>query len=78
MISQADLENWFTYRAPKPGQAERYLAIRNAAKVFAQAVVANTAPSADQSAAVRKIREAVMTANQGIACETEEQYNSRL
>jgi len=69
MISTADLENWFTYHAPREGQPERYLAIREAGKAFAAVVVANTPSSADQTVAVRKIREAVMVANQAIACE---------
>ena len=42
----------------------------DAAKVFASVLLANTPPSADQTAAIRKVREAVMTANQGIACDT--------
>lgn len=69
MASQADLDNWFTYHVPQPGQNERYVAIRAAAKAFAEVVNQNTKPSADQTAALRKIREAVMTANQSIACE---------
>ena len=69
MISTADLENWFTYHAPREGQPERYLAIREAGKAFAEVIVANTPSCADQTVAVRKIREAVMVANQAIACE---------
>lgn len=68
-ITQADLDNWFTYHAPTGDQPERYVKVRNAAKAFAEVVVANTQPSADQTVAVRKIREAVMVANQSIACE---------
>jgi hypothetical protein len=67
-ITQANLENWFTYHSPPPEQLPKYAAIREAAKTFAEVVVANTPPSADQTAAVRKIREATMTANQSIAC----------
>lgn len=70
-IKQADLDNWFVYHAPRPGQQKRYVEIRDAAKRFAEVIVANTAGSADQSAAVRFVRQAVMTANQGIACEDE-------
>jgi hypothetical protein len=67
-ITNANLENWFTYHAPTAEQLPKYVAIRDAAKAFAEVVVANTPPSADQTAAVRKIREATMTANQSIAC----------
>jgi len=67
-ISEVELENWFTYHAPTDGQPAKYLAIREAAKVFAATVVANTPSGPDQTVAVRKIREAVMVANQSIAC----------
>ena len=68
-ITQADLDNWFTYHAPHGDQPQRYVKIRDAAKMFAEVLVENTLPSADQTVAVRKIREAVMVANQSIACE---------
>lgn len=67
-ITHAQLDNWFTYHPPTEGQPEQYVMIREAGKLFAQIIVANTPPSADQTAAVRKIREAVMTANAAIAC----------
>lgn len=69
MITNKDLENWFTYHQPTGNQPSRYKAIREAALHFARTIVDNTAPSADQTAAVRKVREAAMTANQAIACE---------
>lgn len=49
-------------------QAEIYEAIREAGKVFAATIVKYTPPSADQTTAIRKIREAVFTANAAIAC----------
>ena len=63
-----DLNNLFTYHAPKGDQTERYQKIREAGKHLAQVIVDNTPASADQTAAIRKIREAVMTANAAIAC----------
>jgi hypothetical protein len=68
-IQQSDLENWFTYHSPTPEQQTHYVAIREAAKAFAAVLVEHSPPSADQTAAVRFIRQAVMTANQAIACE---------
>lgn len=68
MITKDNIENWFTYHSPTPEQLPKYQAIREAAKNFAQVIVDNTPSSADQTAAVRKIREAAMTANQSIAC----------
>lgn len=67
-ISQADLDNWFSYHPPEPHQREKYEAIRDQAKALAEVIVGLTPPSADQTAAVRKLREAVMTANAAIAC----------
>lgn len=69
MITENDLANWFTYHPPVGDQIQRYAMLRDAARDFAQVVIALTTPSADQTAAVRKIREAVMTANAAIACE---------
>lgn len=68
MISDADLENWFQYHAPEGDQGERYIKIRAAGMVFAQAIRDHTPPSPDQTVAIRKVREAVMTANAAIAC----------
>jgi hypothetical protein len=62
-----DLNNIFKYHAPTPDQLPKYETLRNAAKAFAQAIVDNTPVGADQTAAIRKVREAVMTANACIA-----------
>ena len=66
-MTKAEIDNIFSYHAPKAGQPERYLRIREAAKVLAQEIVACTPACADQTAAIRKVREAVMTANAAIA-----------
>jgi hypothetical protein len=78
MITQEQLKNWFSYHSPvqtaeREGLtlqevSDRYERIRAAGLVFAEVIVANTPPSADQTAAVRKIREATFTANASIAC----------
>jgi hypothetical protein len=67
-MTQADLDNWFVYHAATPEQIPKYQAIRDAGKAFAEVVVTNTPACADQTVAVRKIRESVMVANQSIAC----------
>jgi hypothetical protein len=67
-ITSLDLARWFTYHPPTPEDQDRYLVIRSQAMAFAEVVLANTPSSADQTAALRKIREAVMTANAAIAC----------
>jgi len=68
-ITSWEIEEMFTYHAPKPGQQERYQAIRDKAKELALVIVDNTSSSADQSAAIRHLRECVMTANASIALE---------
>lgn len=76
MITQEQLANWFVYHAPE-GKAlgtmldktTAYQMIRNAGLNMAKTIVACTPQCADQSAAIRKVREAVMTANAAIACE---------
>jgi hypothetical protein len=68
-IGIEEIENWFTYHAPSAADQVAYVAIREAAKNLAQVIVNNTPPSADQTAAIRKLREAVMTANASIACQ---------
>lgn len=67
-VSQADLANWFTYHAPTGTQQSRYGALRAKAKELAELIVALTPVSPDQTAAIRKLRECLMTANLSIAC----------
>lgn len=67
-----DLDWLFMYHPPKPEQLVKYEAIRNAAKNFAEIILDNTPACADQTAAIRKIREATMTANAAVALEGEQ------
>lgn len=69
MISTEDINEYFTYHAPKGDQIERYQKIRDAAKQFATVLVENTPISADQTATIRLLRQVVMSANQSIALE---------
>jgi hypothetical protein len=62
-----DINNIFTYHAPSAEQLPKYEAIRAKAKELGQVIVDNTPVSADQTAAIRLLREAVMTANAAIA-----------
>jgi len=64
-----DLDWIFSYHSPTPDQLPKYEAIRAAAKQFARVLIDNTPASADQTAAIRKLREAVMTANASVALE---------
>lgn len=62
------LENWFTYHAPDGDQLVAYAKLRNAALDFAKSINDLVPDSADKTAAIRKVREATMTANAAIAC----------
>lgn len=66
-ITKEELDNRFTYHAPKPGQPEKYEAIRAKAKELAALVVELCPESREQSVAVTKIEEASMWANAAIA-----------
>lgn len=61
------IEDLFTYHKPEGNQPAQYDAIRAKAKELAHVIVDNTPASADQTAAIRKLRECVMTANAAIA-----------
>ncbi|MFC5861108.1 hypothetical protein ACFPT7_02255 [Acidicapsa dinghuensis] len=67
-MTQDQLDNWFSYHAPEGDDLERYAKLRSAGKVFAETINECCPESADKTAAVRKVREAVMTANASIAC----------
>jgi hypothetical protein len=67
MITIDQLEKEFTYHSPRLDQIPKYNQLREKAKEFAMLILELTPSSADQSAAIRKIREAVMTANAAIA-----------
>lgn len=58
---------FFKYHAPNEITIPKYAAINQAAKNFAEVVLANCPGGADRSAAIRQIREARMTANAAIA-----------
>lgn len=66
-VEQFDFDKIFTFQPATPELILKYQVIRDKAKEFAMVMVANTPRCADQTAALRKIREAVMTANAAIA-----------
>jgi hypothetical protein len=68
MITNGQLQEWFTHHPPQGDQGAKYERIRAAGLAFATVLRDETPPSADQTAAIRKVREAVMTANAAIAC----------
>lgn len=67
-MTTEQIENWFSYHAPSSDDLVAYDKLRDAAKNFAKAINELCPESADKTAAIRKVREAVMTANASVAC----------
>lgn len=67
-MEHEQIENWFTYHTPQPEQLQSYQVLRDAAKQFAHTINKYVPDCADKTAAIRKVREAVMTVNAAIAC----------
>jgi hypothetical protein len=69
VISRHDLQNWFSYHPPADDKTRQaYEEIRAMGYQFGVLLTLLVPPGPDQSAAIRKLREVVMTANAGIAC----------
>ena len=62
-----DLENRFTYHAPKEGQPEKYVAISGNAQDLAFTIDHFCPDSREKSLAITKLEEAVFWANTAIA-----------
>lgn len=67
LTDEEKLEELFTYHKPEGDQQERYQRLRTAGKILANEILKSCPPCADRSAAIRKVREALMTANASIA-----------
>jgi hypothetical protein len=67
MTSEEIIAEFFKYHAPNETTIPKYAAINQAAKNFAEVILANCPPGADRSAAIRLIRDARMTANASVA-----------
>jgi hypothetical protein len=67
-FSEAEiLAELFKYHPPNEVTLPKFAAINQAAKNFAEVILQNCPPGADRSDAIRKIREARMTANAAVA-----------
>ena len=62
-----DLQNRFTYHAPKENQPVKYEAIRKNALEFAELIDSLCPDSREKSLAITALEEAVMWANSSIA-----------
>jgi hypothetical protein len=67
-MQKEQLDNWFMYHSPSSNQLITYGKLRSSALEFARAINDLVPDCADKTAAIRKIREAVMTANAAVAC----------
>lgn len=66
-VTKANVDDVFTYHAPDDNQRAQLETVRESAKALAHVILACTPLCADQQAALRLLREAVMTANAAIA-----------
>ena len=67
-MKQEDIDNWFSYHIPTPEQAIIYNELRNQAHEFAELFNRCVPDCADKTAAMRHLRETVMSMNLAIAC----------
>lgn len=67
---RTEIENNFTYHAPKEGQTEKYTALRAKAKELALLIVEMTPASREQSVALTELETSVFWANAAIARNT--------
>ena len=67
MSREEIVAEFFKYHPPNDVTIPKYAAINQAAKNFAEVVLANCPSGADQAAAIRLIRDARMTANAAIS-----------
>lgn len=66
-MTHKEIENNYTYHAPKADQPERYESIRHKAKMLAAYINEYCPDSREKSLAMTKLEEAVMWANASIA-----------
>lgn len=66
-VNEQNLDDVFTYHAPTGDQPAKYARIREACKNVARVILEETEICGDQQAAIRHVREAMMTANAAIA-----------
>lgn len=66
-MSNPQIENNFSYHAPKPGQPEIYTEICEKAKELAYLIEEKAPNSREKSLAMTKLEEAVMWANAAVA-----------
>ncbi len=66
-MAPEQIDNLFSYHAPKTDQTDRYNLIRFEARKLAHLITQNTPSSAEQTLAIRSLHTCVMQANAAIA-----------
>ena len=64
---EKNIDPLFAFHTSNPYTGPKMETVRDAAKYFAEVLMRNVPAGADRSAAIRKVREAMMTANAGIS-----------
>lgn len=68
MVGSEDwLDEVFTYHSPDTEQRQAYEELRLAGRILVENILGKCPSCADRTAAIRKVREAIMTANAAIA-----------
>ena len=68
MITDEQIDNWFTYHPPSQDQTHAYNRIRDQGRKLAFVIRDSCPPGPDTTVAIRKLRETIMAANLAIAC----------
>lgn len=68
-MTEAEIKDLFTYHAPSPEMTTKFLLVKEAIVKAALAINEHCPPGADRTAAMRKLKEAHMTANASIVLE---------
>lgn len=68
-VDEAKIDRWFSRINPRrKDHDDAYEAIRDAARQLSLTILKNSPPCADQSDAIKKVREARLTAYEAIRC----------
>lgn len=67
--SHVDIDALFTYHPPNEDQVRRLTVLRENARTLALTIIGSCPAGPDRTAALRKLRECVMTANASIVLE---------
>jgi hypothetical protein len=68
MMQVSEIDNAFTHHPPVGDQVDRYQALREAGKNLAYQIAATVPAGHERDLALDRLREVVMWANAGIAC----------